>query len=300
LTVFNSIVFCLIYFSGDTFLSLVKPNDSMDEMNQKMFIDVLQTGLDGIDANNVDDGRDGNGLKRMSSVPSGQLKRNSLASGSMTRPFSSPNLVPSSSTAVSGSKKKKRRNHVRRPSVLALMQMKVAKKRINSLTGDNSKDEAEVLKVEEAEEVKVEGEKKEKSDEHDDEKVIATSTMTAMESNPVSDSAVQHIYKTAPPPPPLGTSKRYSFTGVDHILYEEEEEEEEDEEEVELEEGGTKQLASHHYKRKEEPEPTVLPPRPPRTPPPPPPSFLKKSSMASSSRSKSPGSPNEVEDEVHL
>ena len=84
-TVFNSIVFCfIIYFSGDTFLSLVKPNDSMDEMNQKMFIDVLQTGLDGIDANNVDDGRDGNGLKRMSSVPSGQLKRNSLASGSMS------------------------------------------------------------------------------------------------------------------------------------------------------------------------------------------------------------------------
>jgi hypothetical protein len=168
---------------------------------------------------------------------------------------------------------------------------------------EEEKDEGEKKEGEEhkeGEDHKEEGEKKEKSDEHDDEKVIATSTMTAMESNPVSDSAVQHIYKTAPPPPPLGTSKRYSFTGVDHILYEEEEEEEEDEEEVELEEGGTKQLASHHYKRKEEPEPTVLPPRPPRTPPPPPPSFLKKSSMASSSRSKSPGSPNEVEDEVHL
>ena len=261
-------------------------------MNQKMFIDVLQTGLDGIDADDVDDDR---GLKRMSSVPSGQLKRNSFASGSMTKPFSSPNLIPRTSTAVSGSKKKKRRNHVRRPSVLALMQMKVAKTRINSLTGtsDNSED---------VEEVEVEGEKKEKSDEHDDEKAIATSKMTAMESNPVSDSAVQHIYKTPPPPPPLGTSKRYSFTGVDHILYEEEEEEDEDEAKDELEEGGTKQLASHHYKRKEESEPTVLPPKPPRTPPPPPPSFVKKStgSMASSSRSKSSGSPHEVEDEVHL
>lgn len=47
-----------------------------------------------------------------------------------------------------------------------------------------------------------------------------TTEMVAMENKPVSDVAVQYMYTKAPPPPPLGTSRRYSFTGVKHILIE--------------------------------------------------------------------------------
>jgi len=46
-----------------------------------------------------------------------------------------------------------------------------------------------------------------------------TTEMVAMEkSNPVSDGAVRHMHAKAAPPPPLGTSRSYSFTGVNHIL----------------------------------------------------------------------------------
>jgi hypothetical protein len=86
-----------------------------------MFIDMIQLGLDGHQQQHV--------MQRSQSI---SYKANSFSK-----------LQPSNTRRVSynvGNNSRKIKNHSRRPSVLALEQMKVTKTRIMSLTGESDKE----------------------------------------------------------------------------------------------------------------------------------------------------------------